>query len=110
MIRGRKWLAAAAIAVVAVGAGTGIAVAGGGDDDASDAPITGTELDRATTAALHETGGGDVVATEIDDEEGFYEVEVKLDDGSHVDVHLDRSFNVIDSKADGDNQEDEGQN
>jgi uncharacterized membrane protein YkoI len=103
-------MAAAAIAVAAVGAGTGIAVASGGDDDATDAPITGTELSHASRVALAETGGGKVTATEINDEEGYYEVEVKLDDGSSVDVHLDKSFNVLDSKADGDHAEQESQN
>ncbi len=110
MTRGRKWFAAVAMTVVAVGAGGGIAVASGGDDDATDAPITGTALSQASKAALAETGGGTVTQTEIDDEEGYYEIEVKLDDGTSVDVHLDKSFNVLDSKADSDSAEDEGQN
>ena len=36
------------------------------------------------------------------DEESFYEVEVTLDDGSQVDVQLDRSFNVVGDEADAD--------
>jgi hypothetical protein len=42
-----------------------------------------------------------VTETEVGDEEGYYEVEVTRADGSQVDVHLDRSFGVIDSSADG---------
>ena len=38
--------------------------------------------------------------TEVNDEDSYYEVEVTLDDGSQVDVQLDRSFNVVGSKAD----------
>ena len=32
----------------------------------------------------------------------FYEVEVRRGDGSQVDVHLDKHFNVIDQADDGD--------
>lgn len=93
-----KWIAGAAVAAAMVGAGGGIAVATGGDD--AQGPITGSALDRASAVALEHTGGGRVAATELGDEEGYYEVEVKLDDGSQVDVHLDRAFHVVDSKAD----------
>ena len=34
------------------------------------------------------------------DEEGYYEVEVIRPDGSQVDVHLDRDFNVLSTPAD----------
>ena len=101
MNRTKKWIATAAVAAAAIGIGTGVAVASGSDDDATSHAITGTALDQASKAALAETGGGTVTATEIDDEEGYYEVEVKLDNGSSVDVHLDKSFHVIDAKADG---------
>ena len=92
----------AAIAVLALG-GTAIAGAtGGGDDDETDKPIAGPALDRAKAAALDHTGGGTVTGTEVDDEEGAYEVEVKRADGSQVDVHLDKGFNVINQAGDGD--------
>jgi uncharacterized membrane protein YkoI len=73
------------------------------DNSASDpsTPITGGPLQTAKAAALDATGGGRVTATEIRDEEGYYEVEVTRSDGSQVDVHLDRGFNVIDQSADG---------
>ncbi len=41
-----------------------------------------------------------VTDTEVGDEESWYEVEVTLDDGSQVDVQLDRSFNVVGSETD----------
>ncbi len=108
MVRKMKLVAGAAVAVVAVGVGAGIAVAGGSGDD-NEQPITGSDLDRATAAALDHTGGGRVSETEVGDEESYYEVEVTLDDGSQVDVQLDRDFNVVGQEADGAG-EDEGPN
>ncbi|MGH2714860.1 MAG: hypothetical protein ACRDM7_13425 [Thermoleophilaceae bacterium] len=99
------FLAIAAIAVLAVG-GTAIAgAAGGGDDDATEKAISGSALDRATKAALDYTGGGKVTGTEAGDEEGAYEVEVTRSDGSQVDVHLDKGFNVISQANDDDHGE-----
>jgi uncharacterized membrane protein YkoI len=93
-------LIAAGTAVVAAAAiGTGVAVASGGDDE-NEAPITGTDLDRASAAALEHTGGGRVTETEVGDEESYYEVEVTLDDGSQVDVQLDENFDYVGSSAD----------
>jgi uncharacterized membrane protein YkoI len=89
----------AAVAVLAIG-GTAIANNVGGDDDGSDKAITGTALDKAKAAALAHTGGGKVTETEAGDEEGAYEVEVTLADGSQVDVHLDKSFNVLGQQGD----------
>ena len=63
--------------------------------------ITGDALASASAAALAAVGGGTVTQTEVGDEESYYEVEVTRDDGSQVDVHLDRSFNVTDQSADG---------
>jgi hypothetical protein len=96
-----RWvIGGAAAAVVVVGAGTGIAVAAGEDDDGSEVPITGSALERATAVALEETGGGRVTGTEAGDEEGAYEVEVTLDGGRQVDVHLDEAFRVLSSERD----------
>jgi uncharacterized membrane protein YkoI len=96
--------------VVALGAG-GAAIAGaagGGDDDARDRAIQGPALERAKAAALRATDGGRVTETEAGDEEGAYEVEVTRADGSQVDVHLDRSFNVIGTEADSEDQDERG--
>jgi hypothetical protein len=67
-------------------------------EDAAEGPdvaITGTELDQASAAALAYVGEGQVTGTEMGDEEGYYEIEVTLDNGSQVDVHLDENFNVL---------------
>jgi hypothetical protein len=93
-------IAAAAVGVLAAG-GAAIAGATGAGDDGNGTPITGSALDRAKSVALDQTGGGKVMATEVRDEEGYYEVEVEKTDGSSVDVHLDQHFNVTDSSPDG---------
>jgi uncharacterized membrane protein YkoI len=99
MERSTKIIAAAGTALVLAAAGASYAVASGGGDD-SEPPITGTDLEKASAAALAATGGGRVTDTEVGDEESWYEVEVTLDDGTQVDVQLDRSFNVVGSEAD----------
>jgi hypothetical protein len=93
-----------AVGAIAALAGGGAAIAGatgGGGDDGNGTPIRGSALDQAKSAALQETGGGQVTGTEVRDEEGYYEVEVKKSDGSSVDVHLDRNFKLIDASSDG---------
>jgi uncharacterized membrane protein YkoI len=76
-----------------------------GADDANESgdhqPITGSALDKASAAALRETGGGKVTDSEAGDEQAYYEVEVTRADGSQVDVHLDRQFNVVNAESDG---------
>jgi uncharacterized protein with LGFP repeats len=96
----RNKIIALGIAAVALAAGgVGIATAGGGGD--SEQPISGSALDKAEAAALEHTGGGTVSETEMGDEESFYEVEVTQDDGTQVDVQLDRGFDVVGDEADG---------
>ena len=98
----RKLTVAAGVAAIVAG-GAGIAVAGGSGEDAAEGPdraITGDALQKASEAALAETGGGTVTGTEVGDEESYYEVEVTKDDGSQVDVQLDENFSVVGSKAD----------
>ena len=92
--------AASAAAVVVAGAGAAVAT-GALDDDATDKPIPSSALAQATKAALAETGGGRVTETEVNDEESKYEVEVTLDNGSKVDVHLDDHFKVVGTDSDG---------
>jgi uncharacterized membrane protein YkoI len=106
MSKRTKLIIAGSAVVVALGTGVGIAAAGsGGDDDGSETPITGSDLDKASEAALEETGGGEVTETEVGDEESYYEVEVTLDDGSQVDVQLDRDFNVVGNEADNETED-----
>ena len=91
-----RWIVAAALALAVAGGGAAIA---SGDDDA---PITGSALDRAVTAALEATGGGTVTETEMGDDGAAYSVEVRLDDGTQVEVNLDSDFTVIGRSADDD--------
>ena len=95
---------AAAALVSAVGAGVAIASS---DDDATERSITGSALEQASAAALEHTGEGTVSETEVGDEESYYEVEVTLEDGSQVDVQLDRDFNVVSSSSDDDNADED---
>ena len=111
--------AMAAVAALAIGGAAIASAAGGGDStpqqpataaepaaeneggsEAPDQAIGGSALDKASAAALQHTGGGQVTETEVGDEESYYEVEVSRDDGSQVDVQLDRSFQVVGGEVD----------
>ncbi len=102
MQRKNKLIIAGAVGAALIGA-TGAALASA-DDDASDRPITGDALKKASEAALAETGGGKVTETEVGDEESYYEVEVTLPDGGQVDVQLDESFAVVGSEGDNESE------
>jgi uncharacterized membrane protein YkoI len=98
MERRTTLVAGGAVAVAVVAGSVGMALAGGDDDK----PLTGSTLDRAVAAALEETGGGTVTETEVGDDGAVYGVEIQLDDGSQVEVNLDRDFNVVGQEADND--------
>jgi hypothetical protein len=94
----KKGLIAVAVAILLlVGAGVAYATGSGGN---SSAQPTGSNIEKAKRIALDQTNGGRVTGTEVGDEEGYYEVEVTHDNGSQVDVHLDRDFNVLNTPAD----------
>jgi uncharacterized membrane protein YkoI len=101
----RTLLVAAAIAMLVL-VGAGMAYATGSGGDSSEHQATGAGIEKAKSVALEHTNGGRVTGTEIGDEEGYYEVEVTRDDGSQVDVHLDRDFNVLSTPADHEGSED----
>jgi hypothetical protein len=84
----KKLIVGAAVALAAIGLGTGAAVAQGGDDQ----PLRGTTYDRATSAALDHVGEGTVTETEVGDDGAAYGVEVRLSDGSQVEVQIDENF------------------
>ena len=98
-VRNKVLIGAAAAAALVAAGGVTYAVASN-DDDGTDMPITGDALTKASEAALAATGEGRVTETEVDDEESYYEVEVTLDDGSQVDVQLDRGFAVVSTEHD----------
>jgi hypothetical protein len=87
-----------ALAVVALTVGVA-APAVDGDDDT---PLSGTTLERASQAALDHTGGGTVVDSETGDDGAAYGVEVRLSDGSQVEVSLDADFKVVGQESDDD--------
>lgn len=102
----RKLGIVAAIVVLVGAASAGIAYASGvGRDD--DPPLTGATLERATDAALEHTNGGTVTETEMGDDGAAYSVEVRLPDGTQVEVNLDESFDVIGQESDDDGAEEE---
>lgn len=88
----------AAVAVLAAGAGIAYGVSG--DDDEQ---VTGSGADRAKSAAVEAVGGGIAVSVEQGDEGNVaYEVEVKREDGSLVEVALDDRYRPLGSEADDD--------
>ena len=95
----RKKLVIGAVVAVSV-LGLGAAAVATADDQ--EPAITGGALEKASAAALEHTGGGRVTDTEVGDEEARYEVEVSMEDGTEVDVHLDEDFNVVEVPEDGD--------
>ncbi len=100
-------IVAGALALAATGAFADSATpAASGQSEGPDTPISGGALDRASEAALAHIGQGSVTDTEVEDEESYYEVEVTRDDGSQVDVQLDREFSVVGTDDDG--RQDEG--
>jgi hypothetical protein len=86
----------AAVAMLAVG-GVAWATSGGGE-----APLTGDAKTKAVDAALAHVGGGTVLETEMGDDGAAYGVEIRLGDGSVVEVQLDESFAVTGSEGDDD--------
>ena len=98
----KVFLAALAAAVMLLVAG--VAYANG--NDSPEQQTTGPGVEKAKSVALDHTNGGRVGATEVGDEEGYYEVEVIREDGSQVDVHLDRDFNVLGTPADNEGPDD----
>jgi hypothetical protein len=100
-----KVVVGALAGIAVIGVGTGIGVATMGDNDQ---PLTGSDLERATAVALEHTGGGTVTDSEVGDDGAAYSVEVRLADGSQVEVNLNANFEIIGSSADDDGAGDTG--
>ena len=103
-----KILVGAAATLLIAGSAVGFASASGEAEDGPDAPLAGNDLQRATAAALAYTGGGEVIETEVGDDGAAYGVEVRLADGSVVEVTLDGSFHVTGQSTDDDGAGDDG--
>lgn len=97
-MRKRMALSSGLVLVVAA-LSAGIAIAAGGDDERS---LTGSTLEKVTAAALEHTGGGTVTDTEVGDDGTAYGVEVRLVDGTEVEVQLDADFEVVGQEIDDD--------
>ena len=72
------------------------------DNDNDDVAVGDAERQQAGDAALAETGDGTVTDVEFDRNASGdgYDVEVRLTDGSEVDVELDAQFNVLRTEVD----------
>jgi hypothetical protein len=81
---------------------TTIVEAAGGDNDR---PISGEAGDKCIAAALAEHPGDTVTKTEVGDDGAAYGVEVRLEDGSQVEVHLNENCQVIGQETDDDGRE-----
>jgi hypothetical protein len=93
------------MAILALAAiGGALAAFAGGDDDQ---PITGLALARCTAAALAKHPGGTVTETEVGDDGAAYGIEIRLGDGSEVEVHLNENCQVIGQEADDDGPNDQ---
>jgi uncharacterized membrane protein YkoI len=97
----KKMVLVAAVALMLL-IGAGVAYATGSDASGGDTSeqSTGPGMAQAKSVALDHVNGR-VSATEFQDEEGYYEVEVTKPDGTRVDVHLDKNYNVLDAQSDG---------
>jgi uncharacterized membrane protein YkoI len=102
----RKLVIGAAALLAAGATGTAAAVAAGDDGEGK---VTGRQADRATAAALAETGGGTAKAVERDSENGAtWEVEVTTPEGKMVDVRLDENLQVVVVEGDSESSDDSG--
>jgi uncharacterized membrane protein YkoI len=113
MQRRIRWLIGAALALALVGAAVGVGLATNGGSQRtepeeraeggdSDAPLVGSDRERAAHAALTYVGGGTVTEVEAGDDGAAYGVEIRRDDGSQVEVQLDASFTVTGTEEDDD--------
>jgi hypothetical protein len=93
-----KVIAGAAAALLVATAAATVSLATGSDDS----PLEGSDLERATSVAMEHAGGGSVVESEVGDDGASFEVEVRLADGTVVEVQLDERFRVIASIVDDD--------
>ncbi|MET8453014.1 hypothetical protein [Streptomyces sp. NPDC005209] len=85
-------------ALAACGGGS----AGAGDtDDKKEPPLTGDIKQKAEAAAIAAHPGTVIKSEEDAEKPGMYAVEVKKEDGTTVEVYLDKSFKVSGTKQEG---------
>jgi uncharacterized membrane protein YkoI len=94
--RSKRVLLSAAVTVAAVAVGGVVWSA------TASADLRGSERDRVAEAATAEVGGTAVDVEAGDPGEEAYEVEVRMDDGTEVDVYLDEELAVVGQDTDDD--------
>jgi uncharacterized membrane protein YkoI len=102
--RSKRVLLPTVAAVAALGIG-GVAWASAANAD----DLRGSERDRVANAATRAVGGTAIEVEVSDDLGEYYEVEVRKDDGTEVDVSLDKNLKVVgrdvdDSREDADDR------
>ena len=106
-MRKRTWIIGAAVAGLVLGGATVAAAAVNpfGDDGTVDgstqSPLSQTDRDKAVQAALAKVGQGTVTEVERDENpNSAYEVEVRLANGSEVEVAVGKDFQVLSQSPD----------
>ncbi|MEW2306772.1 peptidase [Streptomyces sp. NPDC006655] len=75
--------------------------AAGDTDGKTEPPLTGDVKTKAEAAALAAYPGTVVKSEEDAEKPGMYAVEVKQADGTSIEVYVDKSFKVTDTKKEG---------
>lgn len=103
------WIVGGALAAAALGGATVAAAAGNPFDDdkattgGTQSPLSQTDRDKAIQAALAKVGPGAVTDVEGGGDPGSaYEVEIRLNSGSEVEVNLGPDFQVLNQGAEND--------
>lgn len=100
-LRRKRVIIPAVAALAVLGVGTTVWTSTASDD------LDGSERDRVAAAATEAAGGGTAVDVEASDDRGAaYEVEVRLDDGTEVDIELDEDLDEV-SRDEDDRDDDE---
>lgn len=94
--RSRRVLIPAVAVIAVLGAGGSVWASSGGSDGGD---LSGNQRTKASQAAIEAAGGGTV--TEAEEEDGGYEVDVTLDDGTELEVRLDKSYKVVETETEG---------
>ncbi|WP_244363287.1 peptidase [Streptomyces aquilus] len=81
--------------------------AGGDTDDKPEPPLTGDIKTKAEAAALAAYPGTVVKSEEDAEKPGMYAVEVKQADGTSIEVYLDKTYKVTDTKKEGTEEADD---
>jgi uncharacterized membrane protein YkoI len=107
VVRKRTWIIGAAVAGLAIGGATVAAAAvnpfddDGTTDGSTQSPLSQSDRDKAIQAALAKVGQGTVTEVERDENPASaYEVEVRLADGSEVEVAVGSDFKVLSQQSD----------